>query len=152
MSTKVELAKALAAHYHGNQKYGDKPYMYHLEQVAMNVKLLTDSTEDLLCIAYLHDILEDTDVRASVVYDLFGSEIFESLCRITKYPMLKNHYDKYIERVVENKNALLVKYCDTLANLSASIDDGNQGRISKYTKQLDLLAAHLNEQLEVDFD
>jgi (p)ppGpp synthase/HD superfamily hydrolase len=148
MSTKVALAKALAAHYHGDQKYGDKPYMYHLEQVATNVKLLTNGTEDLLCIAYLHDILEDTDALAVTIGDLFGYELLDSVIALTKYPAFKNNYDKYIERVVENKNALLVKYCDTLANLSASIDDGNQGRISKYTKQLDLLAAHLNEQLE----
>jgi (p)ppGpp synthase/HD superfamily hydrolase len=148
MSTLVDLAKALAAHYHKDQKYGDKQYMYHLEKVAMNVKLLTNGTEDLLCIAYLHDILEDTDVPASVVYDLFGSEIFDSVCHVTKYPMLKNHYDKYIERVVSNKNALLVKYCDTLANLTASVENGSQGRIHKYTKQLDLLASYMDTENE----
>lgn len=143
MTTLVELAKALAFHYHKDQKYGDYPYSKHLEKVVMNVKLLTNGTEDLLCIAYLHDILEDTDVPASVVYDLFGSEIFDSVCHLTKYPMLKNHYDKYIERVVSNKNALIVKYCNTLANLTQSVDDGNVKRIGKYTKQLELLADYL---------
>lgn len=146
MSTKVELAKALAAHYHGNQKYGDKPYMYHLEQVVTNVKLLTDGAEDLLCIAYLHDILEDTDIDQDVVTELFGETISWSLTCISKEHT--RSYDAYIRRVVSNHNALLVKYCDTLANLSASIEDGDQGRISKYTKQLDLLAGYLDKQLE----
>ncbi len=148
MNTKVELAKALAFHYHKDQKYGEHPYTKHLEDVVMNVKLLTEGSDDLLCVAYLHDILEDTDVPASVVYDLFGSEIFDSVCHVTKYPMLKNHYDKYIERVVSNKNALIVKYCDTLANLTASIEDGSHGRIHKYTKQLDLLAIYMEQQNE----
>ncbi len=148
MSTLVNLARTLAFHYHKDQMYGDKPYMYHLEHVAAIVRVFTEDKEDLICIAYLHDILEDTDVPASVVYDLFGNEIFDSVCHVTKYPMLKNHYDKYIERVVSNKNALLVKYCDTLANLTASIEEGNQVRITKYTKQLDLLASYMDTENE----
>ena len=147
MNTKVELAKALAFHYHKDQKYGEYPYSKHLEDVVMNVKLLTDGTEDLLCIAYLHDILEDTSIDQDVITELFGETISWSLTCISKEHT--RDYDDYIRRVTSNHNALLVKYCDTLSNLTQSVRDGKKGRIDKYNKQLSLLAEYLDKNLGV---
>jgi (p)ppGpp synthase/HD superfamily hydrolase len=140
MSTLVNLAKALAFHYHKDQKYGNNPYTVHLNDVVNNCRMYYGDDETILCVAYLHDILEDTDVPASAVYDLFGSEIFDSVCHLTKYPNLKTSYDQYIERVKSNEIALKVKYCDTLANLSQSAKDVDYKRIQKYSRQLDLLS------------
>jgi (p)ppGpp synthase/HD superfamily hydrolase len=145
MNTKVELAKALAFHYHKDQKYGEHPYSKHLEDVAMNVKLLTEGSVDLLCVAYLHDILEDTEIDSEVIVELFGSEVLRAISSLTKYTEFGETYEEYIEKVSSNKIALQVKYCDTLANLSQSIADGDIKRISKYTKQLDLLGDYLDD-------
>lgn len=140
MSTLVELAKALAFHYHKDQKYGDYPYSKHLEKVAMNIQLFANNNEDLLCAAYLHDILEDTDIDEAVIYHIFGYKILDIVRCLTKY---STNYEEYIEQLVTNSDAILVKYCDTLANLTQSVDDGNVKRIGKYTKQLELLADYL---------
>lgn len=139
MSTLVNLAKALAFHYHKDQKYGNNPYTVHLNDVVNNCRMYYGDDETILCVAYLHDILEDTNVADGVVYDLFGTEIYDSVCHLTKYPNLK--YDQYIERVKSNEISLKVKYCDTLANLSQSAVDVDYKRIQKYSRQLDLLSA-----------
>jgi (p)ppGpp synthase/HD superfamily hydrolase len=148
MSTLVNLAKALAFHYHKDQKYGNYSYSKHLEDVVMNVKLLTDGTDLELIVAYLHDIYEDTDVDTDVIPALFGEEVFNACCALTKPIAWKMEYDVYIKKVASNPIALRVKYCDTLANLSQSISDGNIGRITKYTKQLDLLVSYMGTENE----
>jgi (p)ppGpp synthase/HD superfamily hydrolase len=147
MNTKVELAKALAFHYHKDQKYGEHPYSKHLEDVVMNVKLLTEGSDNLLCVAYLHDILEDTEIDITVIPALFGEEIFHAVCALTKPKAWGLEYEQYIERVVSDQIAIQVKYCDTLSNLTQSVRDGKKGRIDKYTKQLSLLAEYLDETL-----
>jgi (p)ppGpp synthase/HD superfamily hydrolase len=150
MNTKVELAKALAFHYHKDQKYGEHPYSKHLEDVVMNVKLLTEGSVDLLCVAYLHDILEDTEIDSEVIVELFGSEVLRAISSLTKYTEFGETYEEYIEKVSSNKIALQVKYCDTLSNLTQSVQDGKKGRIDKYNKQLSLLAEYLDKNLGED--
>ena len=143
MSTLVNLAKALAFHYHKDQKYGEHPYSKHLEDVVLNCKMLLGNDEEAICVAYLHDIFEDTDIDRNIVLGLFGENVWQSVALLTKMRALR--YDQYIERVKSYKLAHKVKYCDTLANLSQSIADGDIKRISKYTKQLDLLGDYLND-------
>lgn len=143
MSTLVNLAKALAYHYHKDQKYGEHPYSKHLEDVVLNCKMLLGNDEDAICTAYLHDIFEDTDIDRNIVLGLFGENVWQSVALLTKMSALR--YDQYIERVKSYKLAHKVKYCDTLANLSQSIADGDIKRISKYTKQLDLLGDYLDD-------
>lgn len=143
MSTKIELAKALAYHYHRDQKYGDYPYSKHLEDVVQNCKMLLGEDEDIICVAYLHDIFEDTDIDRNTVLYLFGENVWHSVALLTKLSALR--YDQYIERLKMDKVSHKVKYCDTLANLSQSIEDKDIKRISKYAKQLDLLGDYLND-------
>jgi len=57
-------ARDFAIQAHGDQKYGTKPYVYHLDQVAAiccTIKFHYDS-ETLRTAAFLHDVLEDTKV------------------------------------------------------------------------------------------
>lgn len=143
MNTKIELAKALAYHYHRDQKYGERPYSKHLEDVVLNCRMLLGNDEDAICVAYLHDIFEDTNIDRNIVLGLFGEDVWLAVYAVTKISSLR--YDQYIERVKTVKIAHKVKYCDTLANLAQSIVDGDTRRISKYVKQLDLLGDYLND-------
>lgn len=70
--TFVEMAMTLASYKHHDQKYGDKPYMVHVQEV---VDLVSGRGETAKAIAYLHDVVEDTDCRIETIHDLFGSYI-----------------------------------------------------------------------------
>ncbi len=140
MSTSVNLAKALAFHYHKDQKYGNNPYTVHLNDVVNNCRMYYGDDETILCVAYLHDILEDTSIEPELLTELFGSDVSKAVSCLTKWPQFGETYKEYIEKVKSNEAALKVKYCDTLANLSQSAVDVDYKRIQKYSRQLDLLS------------
>jgi (p)ppGpp synthase/HD superfamily hydrolase len=140
MSTLVNLAKALAFHYHKDQKYGYNPYTAHLNDVVDNCRLYYGDEDTILCVAYLHDILEDTTCDPAILLELFGGDILGAVDTLTKYPQFNQTYKEYIEKVKSNEISLKVKYCDTLANLSQSAVDVDYKRIQKYSRQLDLLS------------
>ena len=54
-------ARAFAKANHEGQMYGDKPYIFHLEQVANTVRRFAPGNDKLLQVAWLHDVIEDTD-------------------------------------------------------------------------------------------
>lgn len=147
-------AVELAIEAHKDQKYGDKPYIYHLAQVDNLVtrvykpkglkdsepyaKEIGDEMDNLRALAFLHDIVEDTDVDAQQLLDAgISKEVVYAIVAISKVDGEK--YEHYIERVKLNELARKVKLCDTSANLMNSILEGNTKRITKYTKQIQLL-------------
>lgn len=131
-------ARDFAIKWHGDQMYGDKPYVYHLDQVAENIcKCGYGSWEDEYVVAYLHDILEDTICQYVEVYKEFGQSVAEAVVAIGK--IKGEPYEDYIWRVKQNEIAWTVKIADTKANLRQSILDNDKNRIVKYAKQLILL-------------
>ena len=134
-------AREFAIKWHGDQMYGDKPYVYHLDQVACEVKILhsaDDKTAQLLqTVAYCHDLLEDTDCKYQDLGHEFGWTVADSVLLLTKTKDLR--YDYYISKIKKNFYALGVKIADTRANLKQSILDNDKNRIVKYAKQLMLL-------------
>lgn len=73
-------AREFAIKAHGNQQYGNCPYIYHLDQVAKSVAEFSPRT---IVIAYLHDILEDTDMTFDYLQDSFGFHIARSVFAIS---------------------------------------------------------------------
>ena len=64
----IHQANTFAIRAHGNQQYGDKPYVVHLDAVA---ELLTKYGETAQIIAYLHDVIEDTEITYTDVKNEF---------------------------------------------------------------------------------
>lgn len=155
MSKRLKLAQALSEAAHDGQKYGDKDYYEtHIIDVVNRVYLKVEQLpeteqEDYLIVAYLHDLLEDTSISSEVIFDLFGETSANAVERISKTFIYNEYgdfvrskprdYTDYIRRVRLDNISLLVKICDTESNLDASIADGDQKRINKYRKQLELL-------------
>ena len=153
-NSQMSIALALALEAHKDQKYGEFPYIYHLAEVdALVVKCFKrkglkpsepyslkngDEMDNLRAIAFLHDILEDTQLNE---YDLLkagvSDDVISAVLRMTKID--GQSYEHYIEMVRSNPLALKVKLCDTSTNLMNSIKEGNTKRINKYTKQIQLL-------------
>lgn len=73
-------ARQFAIKAHGNQQYGNYPYIYHLDQVAKSVAEFDDTA---VVIAYLHDVLEDTDTSFECLQDRFGLHVARSVFAIS---------------------------------------------------------------------
>lgn len=154
MKRQLDIAVELAVEAHMRQMYGKLPYIAHLYEVDQLViqayadpnrshsdpysKEAGDEMDMLRSIAYLHDIIEDTDTTE---YDLLEAgicqEVVDAVIKMTK--VKGESYSDYIVEVKSNELARKVKLCDTAANLMNSIKEGNTKRINKYTKQIQLL-------------
>lgn len=144
---RIELACKLAMKHHAGQMYGKYSYMLHLEEVAGYVKdivrkglfnCLGLERETLICLAYLHDIIEDTPCSFTELGGILEMEGIEALCHLSKN-LGGCTYESYIGRIRRNRYARIVKIADTWANLDNSWKAGNTKRIAKYTKQLNML-------------
>lgn len=148
----IALERAIEAH--KDQKYGKLPYIAHLAQVDNLVvqiykpkglgpsdpysKEPGDEMDCLRAIAFLHDILEDTDLSTLDLHIAgVNDTVINAVVAMTKWDGVS--YNQYIQNVKENGLALKVKLCDTSANLMNSCSEGNTKRINKYTKQIQLL-------------
>jgi (p)ppGpp synthase/HD superfamily hydrolase len=119
-------ARSFAIKAHGDQKYGDRPYSYHLDQVAAIVQPFG---EEAVAIAYLHDTAEDTEVSIAEIEQQFGKKIASCVALLTDEPGANRKEKKaktYAKLAVvdgPNEVALLVKAADRLANVRACVKD-----------------------------
>jgi len=142
-----------AKNHHGNQKReSGELFMVHPVAVA---SILTELGLDdqAICVALLHDIIEDTDAKRDEILKEFGPEITEMIEGITKLKKLE--YQTKEEQQVENYRRLflamakdvrvvLIKLADRLNNMQTlkHLSRKSQIRISKET--LDIYAPLAN--------
>lgn len=137
MSKQYAIATQLVTEYHADQMYGDKPYVYHLLGVAKLVREGGGGIIDQI-VGLLHDILEDTECTPHKLRVAgLGEEVVEAVIAITHYEMQDRL--TYLRQCCANSIAKRVKKCDTLFNLTHSVQAGNSKRIIKYAKQLQFL-------------
>ena len=115
-------AKKFAQEKHKNQKRKDgvTPYSDHLEGVVNRLKNLGVTDKDVLCAAWLHDIIEDTDVTFDQINERFGREVAVIVLSLTKdQNILKK--DREVQYINQLKDASfqtkIIKLCDISANL-----------------------------------
>lgn len=129
MPSTRELARAFAVAAHGDQKYGDHPYAYHLDAVA---GIAEPYGEDAVTVAYLHDIVEDTPVAVADVESRFGPHVAACVALLTDEPgdnrkeRKARTYAKLAQISGLRELALIVKAADRLANVGACVQDRNQ--------------------------
>jgi (p)ppGpp synthase/HD superfamily hydrolase len=76
-------ARSFAIASHAEQKYGDHPYSFHLDEVAA---LAAPFGEEAVVIAYLHDTVEDTGATIEEIEDRFGTAIAACVSLLTDEP------------------------------------------------------------------
>lgn len=135
-----ELALQIAQKAHAGQvdKAG-KDYILHPMTVASYMDTDTEKT-----IAYLHDVLEDTDVTVDALREIFPNEIVDTLITLTHRK--DESYFEYIQRVSKSKLAKKVKVADLLHNLDITrIKEPTKQdyeRLEKYKKAILYLTTH----------
>lgn len=114
---KEEFARDFASLMHRFQKYGDKSYVYHLEQVVK--KLDRPIGDPARVVAWLHDIREDVKIEGigSMLHDVFGEMINFAVIDLTHYS--DQTYDEYINEIKVCRNPIVreVKIADLKANI-----------------------------------
>ncbi len=135
--TSTIKAREFAKKKHRGQlrKNGKTTTFSHLKDVVNNLKKMKVSDKDTICSAWLHDIIEDTDVDFDTIREKFGTNIAKIVVSVTKDNRLpkKQREIKY-EKDLKSSNtkAKLVKIADILANVN---DASNAGRDSKWEKK-----------------
>lgn len=135
-----ELALQIAQKAHAGQvdKAG-KDYILHPMTVASYMDTDTEKA-----IAYLHDVLEDTDVTVDALREIFPNEIVDTLITLTHRK--DESYFEYIQRVSTSKLAKKIKVADLLHNLDITrIKEPTKQdyeRLEKYKKSILYLTTH----------
>ena len=138
----LETAKLLSQKAHNNQvdKAGVDYFTGHIQTVVDSVHSYKEKI-----VAYLHDIVEDTDVTIDRIYEEFGEEIGGAVEAITKPGKLD--YTKYIEGIKANELARAVKIADLKHNMDLSrlkeVGEKDIRRVEKYRKALGMLEGEI---------
>lgn len=128
---------------HQGQRYGDKPYTYHLRMVEKKVAELFPSKDDasylILATAALgHDQFEDTYITAEYLLEEgYDPLVVETIDLVTKKEGVG--YKDYLKTLSQHEFAWKVKVADTYCNLTESIKSDDIKRVRKYSKQIELL-------------
>lgn len=123
-------AKQLAERMFANKKYGDKPYIYHLQWVADKFP----NSDTMQTIAWLHDILEDTEVDYNGISSMFGDFIYYAVVQLTRN---SETYADYIDNICHSKNlsAMRVKEADLMCHIKHP-STISESMVRKYEKAL----------------
>ncbi|MCB9763322.1 MAG: bifunctional (p)ppGpp synthetase/guanosine-3',5'-bis(diphosphate) 3'-pyrophosphohydrolase [Alphaproteobacteria bacterium] len=140
MDPRVVEARAWAMEAHGDQRYGEHPYVVHLDQVAAT---LTPFGVEARVMGYLHDIVEDTPVTEGQVAERFGVHVAACVALVTDCagPNRKARkaatHAKLAAVPADDPRAiaLVVKAADRLSNLRSCVRDRNRGLLKMYRRE-----------------
>lgn len=122
---------------HKDQKYGGKPYVYHLDMVHMIA--VAQGLPQIVCeAAYLHDVLEDTPVTYDELKKEFDSEELAHLVFCVTDEKGNNRKERKAAtypKIRSNSNAIALKLCDRIANVKESLTSENSSLIKMYRKE-----------------
>ena len=106
-----ELAKKL--HEGATDKYGN-PYFYNLERFANRVRYMeynmVDETSEInlyIAVAYLHDVIEDTEMELWEIESKFGKDIAVAIDLLTRKEGVT--YSEYVERIRRDAKSDVIK-------------------------------------------
>ena len=106
----VNRALRLAYRAHAGQlDRGGVPYIFHPYHLAEQM-----DDERSICVALLHDVVEDTPVTLEEIQREFPSEIAEAVALLTHDP--STDYFAYVRRLKANPLAKKVKLADLMHN------------------------------------
>ncbi|MEG4248644.1 HD domain-containing protein [Microcoleus sp. Pol10D4] len=148
----ADAAKEFAIAQHGTQKYGDRPYSYHLAQVSQVLSEFGYADDEAIAAAgWLHDVLEDTPTTYEMLVSEFGKETADIVWAVTTEPG-GNRVDRFRKttlKIQSNKKALIVKLADRIANTEASLQS-NPKLYKMYVKEFPVFKELLYNSQDVE--
>lgn len=139
LTSLLRLAKKTAKNAHkGQVDIGGHSYIGHPEYVANSVGCLEQKS-----IAWLHDVLEDTELTEDDLRQLgFTESIIHSVKLLTRDKEMD--YEEYLWRIKTDNNARIVKLADLEHNMDTSrlgrkLKKKDKDRLEKYTKAVEFI-------------
>lgn len=125
-----------AKEFHRNQKYGNKPYTKHLEDVVAVLKRFGVKNSCVLAAAWLHDAVEDTLLTVEMVEQEFGNDVASLVYAVTTEPgnNRKERNAKSYPKIKAQPDAIYLKLADRIANVQASIENSIE-KLKMYQKE-----------------
>ncbi len=138
LESSVDRARFVAMKYHEGQKdKSGKAYILHPQKVAAGVSADNEKT-----VAWLHDVIEDTDFGEEKLRKYFSPEIAEAVMVMTHCD--EEPYFDYIKRIKAFPLARAVKLSDLAHNSDLSrlpeITEKDIERANKYKKAIEMLS------------
>jgi (p)ppGpp synthase/HD superfamily hydrolase len=151
---KIITADEFAKKAHGNQKYGELDYSFHLNGVAKVYREFKDIILDgnymldgiFLSACWLHDVIEDTSVTYKEVKEIYGSVIAGLVYAVTDEDgeTRKERKKKTLPKTRNHgRLAVALKLCDRIANVENCISTNNTKLLSMYKKEHDMFRDYL---------
>ena len=153
-------ARSFALGAHGNQMYGNEPYIYHLDNTVneltgiMNQPAFRFYDKALLrSAAYLHDILEDTEITNETLTRSFGPLVTEIVHAVSDGPG-KNRDERksfmYVKVQQCGPAAVAIKLADRMANVRNCVEHNDKGLLEMYRKEHLEFKGMLENIIDVD--
>lgn len=122
--------------------YDGKPYSYHTDMVAANVRrfkhLLPPHIDPIVVemAADGHDLIEDCGVTFNDIRKLAGKEVARLILAVSDVPG-EDRVERFLltcPKIRRNIAAIYLKLCDTMANMGSGKETGNS-MYDKYQKE-----------------
>ena len=114
----VEAVRAFAVCAHGEQRYGDRPYVEHLSAV-VEVLEQFGFDDDYVAAGWLHDVVEDTAATKADVEAAFGARVAKLVSAVSGGGDRAAHVASIYEKIAAYPDAANVKLADRIANVEA---------------------------------
>jgi hypothetical protein len=124
---------------HGDQKYGDLDYSFHLDAVeAVAVRFGFKRCTAIRKTCQAHDLIEDRGVtRLLLRSNGFSSIQANAIWSVSDEPgatrMERKH--KTLPKTRANRRGTVVKLCDRIANLERQLAEGNRSKHKMYRRE-----------------
>lgn len=123
--------KELAIKWHGEQKYGkDKPISYHLGKVEQVLVDFGYDSDVWRAAAWLHDVVEDTEVGIQHIHLYFGWEVSRLVWAVSGFGHNRaERVQNILTKLRMEPDACILKLADRIAN----VEEG--GKKDMYLKE-----------------
>lgn len=149
MKSEIEnLAYEFARYWHDGQFRNDNitPYIVHPISVVGLLKSWGVGDSETIAAAYLHDLLEDTEVNEEQIRKVFGLNILNKVKKLTHSKDVSKN--QYMENIAKDADLYvsLIKYADRLCNVVDFLVDGNKKYAFIYFHKADIIFNRLSSE------
>lgn len=133
----LEYAKLFAADKHQAQTYGQGlPYTVHLRDVEQTLRRFGCTDAEMLCAAWLHDVVEDTPVTVQEIQTLFGDRVSGLVYAVTNESGVNRaeRHAKTYGKIKAHPDYLFLKLADRISNVESCIRE-RDSRLKMYKKE-----------------
>lgn len=135
LPAELTAALAFAEQAHGEQRYGDRPYIEHVMEVVAIARWAGCSLRTQIAAA-LHDVLEDTGVTYQELRARFGEDVAQDVWSVSgEGASRREKQQSIVAKLQAHQSGVDLKLCDRIANIEACLRDGLASKLRMYRKE-----------------